>query len=220
MALIRPIHGEMSGSIAGNTWSRNKGGQYVRQRRSPTNPNTTAQSRVRNYLASASRAWQGLTLVQREAWKAAAQAAPVLNRLGESVTLTGAAMFNGLASVCYAIGTAPASTPPVTAAPAGLLTLTPTISASTNLSVAFTATPLGAGNRLAVWWTGPGLPTQDPNFAQAKLVGYSAAAQASPAAFTLPAACAAGSVTNIFVAVVDATGRQSAVIKARVTAGA
>ncbi len=44
MALIKPIHGEMKGSIGGNTWQGGKFGQVVRQRRKPVNPNSESQA--------------------------------------------------------------------------------------------------------------------------------------------------------------------------------
>ncbi len=57
MALIKPIHGEMSGSIGGNTYAHNKGGQYVRQRTIPTQPNSQRQVAIRSYMSMAIDAW-------------------------------------------------------------------------------------------------------------------------------------------------------------------
>jgi hypothetical protein len=92
--------------------------------------------------------------------------------------------------------------------------VTPTVPNS--LSVAFTATPLGAGERLALWMTLPGTTGRDPNFAQARLVGYSDAADASPSVLTTPYEFAAGNAFNCFIARVDANGRTSVVQKDRV----
>ncbi|MBA7658243.1 hypothetical protein ES703_66192 [subsurface metagenome] len=41
MAIIQPILGSLRGSIGDNTFSHNRGGDYVRRRVSPTNPNST-----------------------------------------------------------------------------------------------------------------------------------------------------------------------------------
>lgn len=218
MALIRPIHGEMSGSIAGNTWSRNRGGQYVRQRRSPSNPNTTRQQQARSYLGSASNLWRSLTDVQRQAWKNWASANPVINRLGQSIQLSGAAAYNMLSTRILDRGGAPASVPPSTAGPVSLATLSVAVSAATGLAtLTFTATPIGAGKRIALWSTGAGKPSQDPNYAQARLIGYTAANAASGVTMALPYAVNSGDVINFYATVVQDDGRASVPLKSRCT---
>lgn len=56
----------------------------------PINPNSSAQSRARSSFGSFSGAWSSvLTSGQRASWAAFAESSSVLNRLGESITLTG-----------------------------------------------------------------------------------------------------------------------------------
>lgn len=94
MALIKPLLGELSGSIGGNTFARNKGGQYVRQRAQVTNPNTAAQQAARTALAYLVGYWLStLTAAQRAAWEAYAENVQVTNRLGEKINISGQNMF-------------------------------------------------------------------------------------------------------------------------------
>lgn len=80
----------MSGKLAGNVYARNKGGAYTRNWVKPTNPATTAQQNQRNTLSLKSAAWRTLTDSQRDSWKSWAEDNPVLDRIGQSVTLSGA----------------------------------------------------------------------------------------------------------------------------------
>lgn len=68
MAKLSVILGELSGSIAGLTFSRNKGGQYVRQRVTPTDAKSEAQMRVRAAFSQVSGAFHAMTPTQKTAW--------------------------------------------------------------------------------------------------------------------------------------------------------
>lgn len=218
MALIRPIHGEMSGSIAGNTWSHNRGGQYVRQRRTTSNPMTERQTTVRGWLATTSNKWRDLTDAQRLSWKNWAAANPVINRLGESIQLSGHSAFNMLNTRILDRGGATATVPPTTAGPFPVLSISGVVSAAAGtLALTFTVTPIGAGKRIAVWSTGAGRSSQDPNRNQARLVAYTAANAASPQTIALPYAVGVGDVINFWVAVLQDDGRLSTFKKLRVT---
>jgi len=83
----------MSGKLAGNVYARNKGGAYTRNWVKPTNPATTAQQNQRNTLSLKSAAWRNLTDTQRNSWKSWAEDNPILDRLGQSVVLTGAQAY-------------------------------------------------------------------------------------------------------------------------------
>jgi hypothetical protein len=83
-----------SGSIAGLTWSHNRGGQYIRARVIPVNPNTEAQGIARENMSTAVSLWTNtLTDAQRQAWATYAQDTPTVNRLGAQLILSGQAMF-------------------------------------------------------------------------------------------------------------------------------
>ena len=75
--------GEASGSIASLTFSHNRGGQYVRQRTIPTNPNTVFQQAIRSLVSELTSRWQNtLTEAQRAAWDQYAVQVPLLDPLG------------------------------------------------------------------------------------------------------------------------------------------
>jgi len=92
MALIKFGGGitEMRGSMAGNVYSRNKSGAYIRARTKPTNPNTALQQTVRSSLAQLTTRWaQTLTAGQRTAWNLYGANVVMTNKLGESINLSG-----------------------------------------------------------------------------------------------------------------------------------
>lgn len=88
------IFTQVSGSIGGTTFSRNKGGLYTRARSVPVNPNSPAQISARNAFSSLVNAWtEILTPTQRDAWDLYALNTPVTNVFGDSKTLTGQQMY-------------------------------------------------------------------------------------------------------------------------------
>jgi len=92
MALVRYGGGviQMSGSIAGNTFARNRYGNYTRARTKPINPNSARQSKVRAIIADLVERWnETLSDAQRTAWATYAAAVAMKNRLGETIYLTG-----------------------------------------------------------------------------------------------------------------------------------
>lgn len=83
-----------SGSIAGTTWSHNRGGQYTRNRRTPViGTRTPRQGVVKGNFAEASRLWQTLSSADQNAWTSFANAHPIVDRLGQSIKLTGHQFF-------------------------------------------------------------------------------------------------------------------------------
>lgn len=96
MKVVGALLGTMSGSMGGLTASRNRGGQYFRQRVVPTNPASTRQNAVRAYLASAVAAWTNtLTAAQRTAWATYAANTPRTDSLGNEIVLTGQQAYIG-----------------------------------------------------------------------------------------------------------------------------
>jgi hypothetical protein len=92
MALIKLGGGivGISGSMAGNTYSRNSAGSYLRSRTKPVNPNSVYQAAVRNYLSMLVERWNGvLTAEQRGAWETYAAAVNMQNRIGENIKISG-----------------------------------------------------------------------------------------------------------------------------------
>lgn len=97
MAKITVLLGELSGSIAGNTFSRNKAGAYVRQRVTPTDAKSEAQMRVRGAFSLTSAAFHAMTPTQKSNWNAFANSLfkPRDGRIA-GVTYTGQQAFVAL----------------------------------------------------------------------------------------------------------------------------
>lgn len=87
-------------SIAGQTFSQNKGGAYAKAKPIPTNPRSAAQRLVRANFAANSKQWSGaLTDAQRAAWVFFAQNNPYNNVFGQAKQLSGMAMMMKLNQV-------------------------------------------------------------------------------------------------------------------------
>lgn len=101
-----------SGSQGSKTASRNRGGQYIRQRAFPVQPRTAAQVNQRARLTTNSAAWRSLTGAQQAAWIAFGNSFTVTNSLGVPINLTGAQAYNKVNCVNMLNGDATVSTPP------------------------------------------------------------------------------------------------------------
>lgn len=79
-----------SGSVGGLTFSRNRGGAYIRVRAVPIDPGSAEQIVVRNALTTLVTRWGDvLTPAQRDLWDIYATNVPVTNPLGNEIFLTG-----------------------------------------------------------------------------------------------------------------------------------
>lgn len=101
-----------SGSIGNQTNSRNRSGQYIRQRAIPTQPRTVAQVAARARLSDTSAGWRGLTAAQIAAWNAFGQSFTINNSLGQAINLTGAQCFIKVNTVLLLLGSATVVVPP------------------------------------------------------------------------------------------------------------
>jgi hypothetical protein len=92
---VLPTMGSMySGSLRGITAAHNAGGLYFRGRTVPTNPNTARQQDMRSIVGGLTQSWSStLTEAQRQAWRDYAANVPVVDRLGETMTLSGINWF-------------------------------------------------------------------------------------------------------------------------------
>lgn len=146
-----PTIAAASGSIGGTVYSHNRYGAYTRNRAIPTNPNTVAQQNARSRLSTHSAGWQTLTASQQLSWKAWANNNPVTNALGAQQVLSGQAAYVQINTRLSQATDTAIAIPPLTPAPTSLVTLSGTwdIGLGT-FELTFTATPLGADDRLWV----------------------------------------------------------------------
>ncbi len=204
MAIIQPILGSLRGSIGDNTFSHNRGGDYVRRRVSPTNPNSTRQQTMRTILGSLAALWStGLTAGQREQWNTWAANQNKEGPLGNSISLTGINAYVWLNSHLVDAGDPRIDAPPVIVAPIGLLTFAVDVSALNTADVTFTGTPLAANHKAVLFMSLPQSGAAQPNFKQSRIVGYSVAAQASPWAATTPFGVISGQTVVFWGAILD-----------------
>ncbi len=92
MALVKYGGGivQMSGSIAGSVFARNKSGNYVRPRTKPVNPNSFRQEFIRTALSHLAEHWhKELDATERGLWETYAAAVAMKNKLGETIHLSG-----------------------------------------------------------------------------------------------------------------------------------
>lgn len=156
MAVIKfggPV-ADARGSVAGNTYSRNKAGAYIRNRTKPVNPDTTLQQNVRNMFSSISSGWRSLTDEQRASWNLAGSGFEQLNKLGDTYVPSGFQLYMLLNQTLNLVGVAPLTDAPVPeelpfvdgagielAAAAASLDTSGTLNDTANTSVILQATP-------------------------------------------------------------------------------
>jgi hypothetical protein len=131
-----------SGSIAGQTFSHNRAGQYQRNRRSPVQPvGTGRRAFIRASFGASSSAWAALTPALQAAWNAFAAGYPVVDSLGQTIFLTGHQMFVSVYTQLQNCNAAPSTAVPLSSAvfAAGAFTFTATAAG------VITVTPAGAG---------------------------------------------------------------------------
>lgn len=82
---------EMSGSIAGTVFARNRFGFYTRPRTKPVNPNSVLQGAARTLIKYLTDYWSGPNMddTKRGSWATYAAAIAMKNRLGEVIYITG-----------------------------------------------------------------------------------------------------------------------------------
>lgn len=95
MALIKlNLAAQISGSMNGIVFSRNRGGAYIRNRSLVTNPNTSFQVEARGNFRDAVDAWtNNLDDTSRSEWETYAANTPLVNKLGEPKLRSGQQMF-------------------------------------------------------------------------------------------------------------------------------
>jgi hypothetical protein len=158
--MLGSLAGAISGALGNDVFSHNRHGYYVRRRVIPTKVTSDYTTLARNNLTACARAWGALTAAKQGAWNTWAQSHPITDRLGQKQVLFGAGAYTMLNARIMQTADAVITLPPTAAAPAPLLTLSMTATfAGQDLNLTYTATPLGATQRLwiqAAVMTNPG----------------------------------------------------------------
>lgn len=95
MKYLSPLLSDARASIGGATASKNRAGNYFRERIAPVQPRTQAQQIVRANLSFLAAAWRGLTQAQIAGWNAVAQTIVRSDTLGNKYKPTGEQLFVG-----------------------------------------------------------------------------------------------------------------------------
>lgn len=106
------IVAEIRGKIGATVFSRNHAGAYIRERVTPINPQTVAQTVVRTFFTATAQAWRSLTSVQRLMWHTAVNSFKATDIFGDVKTLTGSQLYQKLNLNIRNIGGTPISVPP------------------------------------------------------------------------------------------------------------
>lgn len=206
--------GAASGSVAGVTFARNRGGQYTRQRSTPTQPNTPRQVEVRDRFATCSQAWRALAQALRDQWNAIAPTVTLLNALGDPISYTGHQLFVAVNTLRLNAGLSIRSIGPTESGKATLQATTFTFTAGgPDFEVAYGAgTWTAAGGAMLVQVGGPksaGVSFFKGPFSQAGVVLGAAVAPVSPALFSYLVDFLAGQKYWARVIATDEDGRLS-----------
>lgn len=100
-----------SGKLGGHVYSKNRGGNYVRTNRVPSNPRTAAQVLARSRFGQASAGWRSLTENQRAAWAEFADSNPYSDSFGQQKHLSASSAYTRSSNNLLIVGKSPIATP-------------------------------------------------------------------------------------------------------------
>jgi hypothetical protein len=142
-----------SGSVNWRTASRNRNGQYIRNRSIPVQPRSTAQRAIRGFLVLASQSWKALGADDQMAWKTFGSLHPRTDSLGQSNAPTGEQAFVGISCTSQLLGDGlifgpPPAEPDMSGFVEGILD-----SSGATFTISGQVCP--AGGRIMIWATKP-----------------------------------------------------------------
>ena len=171
----------VSGKVAGSVYSRNNAGAYIRTHVIPTKVVSTATNFVRGIMTTLSQAYGALTAAQQTAWATWAGTHPVVDRIGQSITLQASAAFIKLNHRILQLGSAQIANPPIDNPPAGVTGQAVVASeVGASCSVSWTSGLAGANNHVVVWIAMLDSAGRNYYRDKIKLVYYGAADSATP----------------------------------------
>lgn len=100
-----------SGKLGGHVYSKNRGGNYIRTNKVPSNPRTEAQILARSRFGQASAGWRALSEIQRAAWAEFAANNPYSDSLGDQRHLSASSAYTRSATNLLNVGESPITVP-------------------------------------------------------------------------------------------------------------
>lgn len=146
-ALVSDMRNKLNGSVL----SKNRFGSYIRNKVTPVNPQSIAQTLVRARFAQFSQQWRTLTEVQRDAWNSAVDQWQTTDIFGDLKSPTGLQLFVRINANIANAGGAVVLLPPAPAEmeAVALAEVTAEVAGS-EVIVNFAPTPVPAGFALVV----------------------------------------------------------------------
>jgi hypothetical protein len=108
-ALVSGMRGKLNGSVM----SSNRSGDYIRNKVTPTNPQTASQVQKRSYMTLFSQAWRALSEAQRQAWQGAVSSWSTTDVFGDVKNPTGSTLFTKLNIRLANVDQGPIDVPPL-----------------------------------------------------------------------------------------------------------
>jgi hypothetical protein len=170
------------GKIGGHVASANRGGAYLKTKKTPVNRKTNLQTTVRSRISQLSKAWVGLTAAQRAAWNAAVGSWQRTNIFGDLRKPSGLNLYVRLNANILMAGGSTITTPPVPVAVNAITSASASVQDS-NGAVALTFAPtVPTGVAMVVRATSPQSAGKSYVKNQFRNIKSVAAAQTSPQA--------------------------------------
>ena len=166
--------------IGGHVASKNKAGNYLKTKSTPTNPNTSYQSAVRQKFGSIAQAWRGLTQAQRDTWIAGASNFPYTDIFGDTKILSGFGLYMQLNSNLKKVGVAFLNSCPSPTTVSSIISLNVTNDPGATLTCDFTPTPVPANHKIVISATAPLSEGRAFSKSDIRQIQYFAAAVATP----------------------------------------
>lgn len=195
------------GKLNGHVFSKNRYGNYVRNKVTPVNPSTVYQTTVRNRLGGISASWGGLTAAQRAAWNAAISSFAKTNIFGDIINPSGKTLHQMLNNELLICGIAAIVSPPVPVGVDALTSMSAAFAAGAQTATLTYAPAIAADHSLKIYAT-PGL-SAGVSFVKSeyRLIEVIVAADVSPYAFSAAYIARFGAVPaaglKVFVKVVQ-----------------
>lgn len=152
-ALISDMRNKLNGSV----FSKNRAGSYLRNKVTPVNPQTVAQTAARALLTTFSQTWRTLTEAQRQAWNGAVSQFATTDIFGDIKNPTGLQLYIRVNVNISLAGGTPLTEPPVPTGVEPVLDLSVDVDESSqSVTLSDITTPVPAGMALYIEAT-PGL---------------------------------------------------------------
>lgn len=169
------------GKVGGTVMSKNKGGAYLKNKVSPSQPRTASQTTARQRLTNFAQGFRGLTAAQITSWNSAVQDFLKTDVFGDLKTPSGINLYTRLNVNLATIGVAALTLPPLPSAVTGPTSISATATAGApTLSIVFALSPVTAGMTWIIQATRQMSPGRSAPGTQFRTIGTIAAAATTP----------------------------------------